>query len=1818
MKTRFPLLLAFCLILLSHCKPKAPQITEIDDSVARLVIAHSEQQIDIEQGIFIRLSKSVTDAIEKKDLDLNSIISTQPKIIGGFEFKDQQLIKLKDKDALEFGRTYNISLDFTSLDLESENNTTSYQFSVSTRELFLFVDEMDLVSEPVDDNKMKAYLTINTNAPLKESNYNKYLSLQYGNETLTLGQYKQKDLHQFTFVSETFSKSEKNQRLKLKSNYTGLNDYSYEINVPAQNSFTVLDCKMEDRTQKHFQIYFSEVLAEQNFFGLVKLENYNGSYSFKRDQNILNVYLDDSAIGEYLIKISDKLINRGKLSLGQLSKFYLSFEDLKPAIRSNITGVIVPDNDAVIFPFEAVGLDSIELKIFKVFDNNVLDFLRYNNINSFNENTYLGRTVHNETIALGELNGSNNANQWVRYALDLKEITDIDKGAIYQVSIGFRKRFTNYKCEDSQEIAKRSSSFDYNGFYNHYNYYEREDPCAHSYYTSDKILYRNLISSNIGIIAKKGRDKTVHVYTTDLNTNGALANVDYKLYDKQQQLLTQGQTDAQGYARIELKSDAHYLTTEKSGQYGFLKLEDVFANALTEFDVTGVENTTGLNAMIYGERDVWRPGDTMYLSVMLLDSNDPSNNQLPLRLSVKDNAGKLRFNQITTDNRGGIYTFSVPTEVDAPTGNWRAYAETGNYITSKSLKVETIKPNRIKVDVAYSSDLVDISDAGTTLKAQWLHGADASDLKALVDVKYSHKPFDKRSDYEFSDPSRKISSDFINILDKRLDGNGEAVLNFKLQDQIKPAAQLKATIRSRVFEKSGNYSEDYSSVGINPYDQYVGVKLPISRWGEPTLDSENNEAIKFISVDKNGNPLSSRQLKIGIYRARWNWWYNNTNNGIYRFNSSEHIDAEMTKTITTNSRGLAEWTPSLEEYATYLVRVCDEESGHCSGQLFYTGSSRRQDNESNRISYLKLSADKDKYEVNESVELTVESSANSRMLISVENNSEVLNSFWVDSQGDETKVNVPVSRKMLPNAYVHVTMLQDMENENDLPLRMYGVLNVDVSDKSKQLEPIIDIAETIRPNKLTEFKVSEKEGKSMSYTLALVDEGLLDITNFSTPDPLKHFYAKQALGVMSWDLFDYVLNKHGLDIEKIISVGGDGEVNKDPSKPSANRFQPVVKFLGSFDLAPKEANKHSVEIPNYIGSLRLMVIAKSADAFGQLSKRVYVKDPLMALMTLPRALTPGETVQLPANIFAYNDDIKNVELDLQVSSNLKVIGEKKDKISFARAGDKLKYFALEVTDKLGVAELNLKAESGRYSARDKIEIDVRNPSPPIKEVNKYVVAKGESIAVDFQNIGLPLTNKAYLEVSTFPDFNFEDRLKYLIRYPYGCVEQTVSSVFPQLYINDLRELDSKSEKRINYNIKSGIRRLTKFQRTDGGLSYWPGSQSSNLWGSNYAFHFMIEAEHSGYTVPISFMENLVKFQARQARLYTYDGKSYNQITQAYRLFLLAKYNRAEIAAMNNLRLRSDISHMAKFLLAGAYQYIGQEDIASDLIKNVSTEIQDYRELSYTYGSSTRDRALILHILQLMGDEQESLKIARDIADQLSSGRWFSTQTTSVCLMALSSFVKDQEDNDLKYSLKFDNSINDKMESNATMDFIELSLNGQNEHRVNLENTSEGPLFVRLVNQGQKAPGPLSSVSSGLSMNVLYHDLDGKPIEISSLTQGQDFKAIITIANTSPTKEDYEELVLNHTLPTGWEIQNLRLSNLDQASNANFDYQDIRDDAVYTFFDLRHGKSKTFEVGLTATYGGRFYMPDIQCEAMYDESIMARKPGSWIQIKSSRN
>ncbi|WP_298487997.1 MG2 domain-containing protein [uncultured Maribacter sp.] len=1828
--------LFFFFIVLISCNSKQKNASDTFDDLSKYQDYISEVShgiISVKSDVRVVFNSPIEGWENGLGLD-KSLFKVSPKVAGKVIALDNKTIAFVPEKAFKQDTDYAFTLDLKTILPNSPEEIKEMSFGVKT-----IKQQFNIYTNAIQSYS-KEYQYINgqlrSSDVLSLENAKTLVSITHKGKKITPkfdGGLKEGT--QFSFTIDSIQRFEEDSELLVTWTGKALDIESAgenKISIAGKNNFTILDVTLDPSENQIIVLNFSDPIKKsQNFKGLIVLQG-DDKPKYSVDGNVLKIYPSKEMSGTALLEIFDGIESADGYKLKSKFTERVAFEEIKPQIRLLSNGTILPSSNNLKINFEAVNLKAVDVTVLKIYENNILQFLQNNSINGQGNLRSVARPIITKKIDLvGKL--SNNNGKWTAHALDLKSIITPEVGAIYRVEFTYKGTYSLYTCSstnfeaedptDSFDEEQENSSWDgvenyYNDYYYDYNWSERENPCNTSYYYNKKIGI-NVLATDIGVTVKKGLNKSYFIAVNDIVSTKPIAGAKVTFYNYQQQEVGKVTTDEKGISFLDSDKLAFFAIVESNGQKNYIKLNDGNALSVSKFNVSGVQLQKGIKGFIFAERGVWRPGDKIYLSFMLNDNANKLPENHPVKLELLDPYNSIVHREVKTNGVNNFYNFSLKTDENAVTGNWLAKVSVGGASFTKTLKIETIKPNRLKIKTAFDKEVLSSkSPVDGEIEVKWLHGAIAKNLKADITGKFNAKKttFKTFPGYVFDDPSRSFSSEEQVVFNGKINAEGKAKFNVNPQVTAKAPGMLNAAFITKVYENGGDFSTDVFTKQYSPYSTYVGLNAPKGDKRRGMLLTDVKHKFEVVSVDENGKPKAAKNLKVTIHKVNWRWWWDTSADNLSSYSSSQYREEIFSKTISTSSNGKGSFEFELKypDWGRYLVRVEDTKGGHATGKAVYVDwpgwAGKSKKNDPSAATMLSFSADKENYNVGENATISFPSSEGGRALVTVENGSEVLESLWVETTKEETKFILPITELYTPNVFIHITLLQPHASTlNDNPIRLYGLVPIAVENPETKLEPVVSMPDVLRPEEEIKVTVKENKGKAMTYSIAIVDEGLLDLTRFKTPNPWNTFYAKEALGVKTWDVYDDVIGAFGGKVNQVFAIGGDDELAGAKNK-KANRFEPMVVHLGPFELKAGKSKSHKIKIPKYVGSVRTMVVAGDVtkEAYGIAEKTTPVRKPLMILASLPRKITSGEKVTLPVTVFAMEKKIKNVTLKIKQDKAFTVEGGASQSLSFSEPEEKMAYFTLNVSDFKGIGKVVVEASGNGEKASFEIPIDVVNPNPMTSNTEAIILEANAEKTISIESFGINGSNSLDVEFSTLPAMNFNGRMQQLIRYPHGCVEQTTSGAFPQLFLTSIFDVTSNKKKRIQQNIESAIKRLGGFQLANGGLGYWPGQKQANDWGTTYAGHFLLEAEKRGYVLPIGFKSSWVDYQKQIAKQWR-SGNTSSSLAQAYRLYTLALSGNADIASMNRLRETKELSNDTYFKLAAAYAQIGQSKVAKDLLLKAKWDFVKRKNSYYTYGSALRNKAMALETVVLVQDKVKAQQLAKEIAGVLAEKEWLSTQETAYSLLSMAKFADMVGGKGISTSISV-NGKSDKISTSKTLVNRNFEIK-KGANTVTIKNKEDNAVYVSLITNGILPVGQEKVITQNLNANVVYKNRNGSTLEIAEIQQGTDFVAEVTITNTSTAK--LNDMAMSQIFPSGWEIVNTRFTDFGSFAENNVTHTDIRDDRANFYFDMKPKESKTFRVLLNASYLGTYYLPGVQAEAMYNNDYMVRTKGQWVKV-----
>lgn len=1808
-----------------------------DIEFSRYIEAYSGSIISCSSPLIIELA-SPAEVITGSDEEIRSFTTSlfkfSPSVKGTATWESPTRVRFTPEgDSFQAGTRYKCTFDLGSV-AQVPKDYSKFEFNFITSSKEAYFDDCHVVIKENNPKEANISGRIVFSDVISTENPATMLTVKADGNIGIAANCQGSKCIRFTIsgIQRPEGKNWKTARISFNPGATGFEEcMDVEVSIPPRGDFQIIGSKYGDDGDGRFDIIFSEPLERfQDLTGLVSLTfNYyrESAKSLSVENNILSVYYNSSEKPTG-IRLEKGIAGSSGDRLKAEWSTSLTEDYPLPEVTMPAEGTILPEESRMIFPFNAVNLSAVDVSVVKIYPGNIPMFLQENSLNQRSDIRRAGRLIYKKTIRLDTENYES-LKKMQTYTADLSGLFKRDPKAIYSIKISFkpeyyiynkdrlRKTTSEVESPSEEEMAVWDSPFAYYSPYNWQNcsWRDRDNPHTESYYAHYSFPQRNVCMSNIGIIAKysdvKDADgkKSLWIAVTDLNTGEAVSGAGIKVSNYQLQEIGKGKSNRNGLTDIEVNNRPFLVEARKGESVTYLKVTDGLENSLSRFDTGGKITQKGIKGYVYGERGVWRPGDTLHLN-LLVQGNIPEAH--PVTMDIYSPEGQF-FTRKIEKGKNGLYSFTFATGEDSPTGKWNAYFKLGGATFHKSIQIESIKPNRLKINTSFNETILQGGKtARMDIAANWLTGPAASGLKSRVEMRLrtSANPFKQYKGYTFTNQAASFDQQMEQLAETTLGKDGKASVSVKMPQIPGAPGMLESEIISYVTEEGGDESLSVISKKFSPFSAYCGILLPETENG--VLETGKKHFINAVILSPEGNRVYGHQVEWRIFKLKWSWWWESRREPLDSYINGTAATAISSGTETSGGMNISiPFSVSADQWGRYLIYVKDLTSGHISTATIFADDlsygMRSSRNNPDAPEMLTFSLDKKSYKAGETATVFIPRAAKGKALVSLENSRGVISSEWVDTdEKKETEWKFKVTPEMAPNIYVHITMVKPYSmSDQSQPLRMYGVIPVMVDNPESRLSPIISMPDKLAPEKEFTIKVSEKSKKPMTYTIAIVDEGLLDITAFRTPDPWNTFYSKEALGVRTWDMYNDVFKAQTGAMRAMFSIGGDEDLIRGARKE--NRFNPVVKHLGPFTLKPGSIDTHKVKLPMYVGSVRVMLVAGNGTAYGSTDKTVPVTSPIMILPTLPRTAGAGEKITLPVNVFAMEDGISQVRVNVRCEGAIQVDGNSSETVQFSKVGDKMTRFRLTCANTSGKAKVHITAEGNGHTVSETINLDVRNTSPLVISSESRIVRADGTVRFEYEPFDATSKDQGvWIEAGHTPGIDWGALLSYMDEYPHSCSEQLASKGI--CLINALESLKNSNHSQVaevkaKTIIPDIINELYSRQLSNGGFAYWPGGAHSDEWVTSMIGVFFARAKEKGFSISNTVLSSWSQFQKQCISNYKSDGKS-NDMIQAYRLYSLAVAKQDDKAAMNRLKLSENLSTQASVILASAYSICGNTNIGISILTNLAESsfenLSDTPNEVYTYGSALRDKALVVEAYARNGMSDKAIRTLLTITDNKPGVRLWSlnTQESSFLSTAVNALTVKTGTGKTDISIDCGKGKENhstgvgfaRIQTDAKAGFCEVT------------NNSDSPIYIRMSKIFRPEAGSkIEEKSSGLALSIRYTDEDGEEISPFSLKQGTILKAQVKVTNPDISNR-LNNLALTLAIPSGWEIINDRLTGAEDTGG--YDRLDIRDERAIYYFGLNALSSKVFSLRLRAAYEGEYILPSISCESMYDTNIFA--------------
>lgn len=1318
---------------------------------------------------------------------------------------------------------------------------------------------------------------------------------------------------------------------------------------------------------------------------------------------------------------------------------------------------------------------------------------------------------------------------------------------------------------------------------------------------------RWVVATDLGMIAKEAGDD-LWVWVNTLSTLSPVRGAEITLYSQSNQPLSTTRTDERGIALFEDyqqfdESMTPYVVVASLGDD--LSFVELTRRRITtaDYDVGGSAYLlNGYESFVYNERGVYRPGETAHLATIVRGPNATVPQPFPVRLKISGPDGRVLTEQRTRLNAQGGAGFTIPVPDYALTGVYQAALMIGqnDEIGRTTFNVEEFVPDRMKVKVETNARSYRPGEAlQVDIEGLTLFGPPAAGRTVQTSVEiepYAFAP-PNYATFAFGDTERGFNSVKTELEERRLDEAGRTRFSYAIPRDLKPPASLRAVVEATVLEPGGRGVTAYSGAVVHPYTSYIGLRQRANSYAEPGKPFP----VDVVLLDPEGNPLPGHTLKATLYNIYWNTVWQRGNDGRYRYKSDEVINEESVHTVTS-SDGIGQFSVRPATYGRYRLVVEDPQTGAATALEFYSSGWGNTAWAMDTPDRVELELDKEVYAAGETAQVLVRAPFTGKLLLTVER-EQVFDQQVITLDGNTATVDVPVTDAYKPNVYISAHLIRTVDGlERDEAARAFGVVPLMVDASANRLAVEIDAVQEMRPrNKLeVDLKVEGGNGKPF-VTIAAVDEGITQLTDFRTPDPHGFFFGKKRLQVDTYDLYGMILP----EITSSLSTpAGDVEAarKRRVSPVAARRVKPIAYWSGVLETDRRGRASVTFDIPQFNGTIKLMAVAYAGNRFGSDEQKVVVRDEIVMTPTLPRFVGSGDDFVVPVSVYngTGSDASFDVKLEAEGPVRLAETNNKRVRVQAGQEGQV--YFKVTADRTLGKATFTLSASGGAATTRDEVEVPVRPPVPYTVEAGSGSIQAGTVARIDVPSSFLEGTEEFELKISSFPAVRFAGSLQYLLKYPHGCIEQTTSKLFPLLAFDDLARLAEPelfASNGADYFIEEGIAKLERMQQPSGAFSYWPGSYV-NDWSSIYTAHFLVEARRAGYTVSETVYDRMLAAVGQQARGYRLDEE--NSLEQsAYAVYVLAlasKPDRSTQSYLKNTAL-DKLPTASRYHLAGAFAHSGDKAAARQLLPQGAApppQISD-RQTGGNLNSSIRARAIMLDILaEIEPGSAQVPGLVESLSRSAAEGRWYTTQENAFAFLALGKIFNRQANTNYTGTVKVDG----RQVATFNKEDHRVESKEWRGKTVTLDISGSGTAYYYWAAEGLPAALSVDEYDRDLRVRRRYLSERGSPFVTGTTFEQGD---LIIAELTLTTPENLRNVAVVDLLPAGFEIENPRLQSrkgIEWIGETAYepDYMDIRDDRLMIYGDLRAGQTHKFYYGIRVVTAGTFALPPVRAEAMY--------------------
>jgi uncharacterized protein YfaS (alpha-2-macroglobulin family) len=1805
MKIRNILILVFTALLLGSCNRNQVTVTDFEP----------QGEVQDLQSFTINFDQELAPADKQDEWLTDEFVTFKPNIPGRFKWLNARTLLFSPETPLKSSQDYSAKVNKAVLfDKKFDLKTSQYSFHTP----YFSAVEAEIYWEhiPRTDHKVRVMANLLFNYDVAPGTLSSALRATRDGQSLSsLGVTNDKPSTRLTVNLGEVQQTDQSQKFELTL-AKGLLSTNSDRGLPSDKTFTlalapITKLEIVGATSSFsddnawVELLTSQEVDDKNLSSYIEVDPKVNGMRFVTNQNRIRIEGDFKPGSTYEVKVKTGLPGLFGGSLEEAFEQEVVVANLEPSLDFSDKGMYLARGGLHNLAYEGVNIDKAQLRVHEVFKNNLLFFFyqNYDYNNQYYDNgydyndgyyvSYYGQQLYEEEITF---EATPNLRQ--RKTLNLDRVLDARFKGIYIAEV---RSDQDYWLRDSKLIC----------------------------------------ISDIGLITKKAGNEVL-IFANSIKTAEPMANVTINVISTNNQTLFSAKTGPDGVVKFSntyasMEEEGFYpalITAEFGDDFNFLDVRSARVET-SRYDVGGKSiPQSGYDCFIYGDRNLYRPGDKAHITAIMRTASLETVKDIPISLKVFNPRGEL-FQSFTKelDDQGALeVTLDIPDF--AQTGRYRVELMTGDeqFIQDYVISVEEFVPDKIRVAAKGNKDKFQLGEKlSVDIDAEYLFGAPAANHKYEMDVRLRHATFQSEQFKGYNFYAGRTNQNQLQTLNNeffegKLDEKGEVTQTYDVPASIETPGYIKGTANASVFDLTGRTVSQGVDFNIYPNTYYVGLKT------EGYYYRGVNQDISFsvVAVDKDDQAAKGATVELTLIRKVWKTVLVKSNRtGRYRYHSEMTTVKEWDRTVTINGKAekinfQVDKSGSYELYANVKGNQFHVTQNFYA---YYRGRSGKGSFEIDKEGRVDIVLDKEKYAPGEKAHVLFVTPFAGKMLVTVERDN-ILDYQYVNVTGNSVELDIDLGPEHLPNAYITATLFRPHTADNQSPFMVgHGFSPVMVEDANKHLAVEIKAPTgTVKPRTTQKITVKTNPEQDIRVTIAAVDEGILQIKGYKSPDPYSAMYAKRSLQVESYDLYEYLLPE--IVAPKMSSpAGGDEGRSKRLNPVKAKRFKLLSYWSGIKRTNAKGEVTIDFEIPQFNGEVRIMAVAYKGDRFGSADQPMKVADEIVLQPSIPRVLSVGDTLVMPVSVMNTTNQAGSATVKLGVEGPIELISDRSRAVQVGALGTETTYFTLVGKSEVGTAKITL-TTSGMDKVTEEIEIAVRPISPYIRKGDGGSINAGEEISFSIPDNFVKGTQEASVSVSSFPATGMGRHFRYLLRYPYGCLEQTTSAAFPQLYFNELaQQIAPEMYKNGNplYFAQQGMVRIQDMMRYDGSFSYWPQYDGPvNWWSSVFATHYLVEAKKKGFEVNEQVLDKSLDYLVRRTAdretytYYTYDGgrrisRTIAEKSAIYSLYVLALAGRPEISFMNYYRARPQLlSGDSRYLLAGAYALAKDWPAFNDLVpSSYATERTD-RLTGGSFDSEIRANAIMLNVLLDVNPDHPQVPLILDYLSKNIDKAW-STQDRVWTFLAMGKAAKRASESDVKVEMVVDGKVVNTF-GKGTSNFSANDFLGK---KVTLRASGKGNTYFGWDTEGIQVNGKITEEDNNMKVRRNYFDRFGAPITDNKFKQGDLVVCQIALTGGPRTVDN---VAISDLIPAGFEIENPRLRTsadlewVDKKLTKLYpQYVDIRDDRILLFTSAAPNKTYYYYYMMRVVNTGNYRLAPIGAEAMYDPNYRSYHGAGLVKV-----